>query len=66
MQFEARLAKEGFVRDRAETLESLAVRLEVGGREPLSRALCRYARARYGVGEVSERDLARALEPGGD
>jgi transglutaminase-like putative cysteine protease len=65
VQFEARLAKEGFVRDRAETLESLAVRLEVGGREPLSRALRRYARARYGVGEVSERDLARALEPGG-
>ena len=30
------------------------------------RALRRYARARYGVGEVSERDLARALEPGGD
>jgi transglutaminase-like putative cysteine protease len=66
VQFEARLAKEGFVRDRAETLESLAVRLEVGGREPLSRALCRYARARYGVGEPSERDFARALEPGGD
>jgi transglutaminase-like putative cysteine protease len=66
VQFEARLAKEGFVRDRAETLESLAVRLEVGGREPLSRALRRYARARYGAGEVSERHLARALEPGGD
>lgn len=66
VQFEARLAKEGFVRDRAETLESLAVRLEVGGREPLSRALRRYARARYGAGEVSERYLARALEPGGD
>jgi transglutaminase-like putative cysteine protease len=66
VQFEARLAQEGFVRDRAETLESLAVRLEVGGREPLSRALRRYARARYGVGEASERDLARALEPGGD
>ncbi len=63
VQFEARLAKEGFVRDRAETLESLAVRLEVGGREPLSRALLRYARARYGVREVSEGDLARALEP---
>lgn len=66
VQFEARLAKEGFMRDRAETLESLAVRLEVGGREPASRALRRYARARYGVGEASERDLARALEPGGD
>jgi transglutaminase-like putative cysteine protease len=66
VQFETRLANEGFVRDRAETLESLAVRLEVGGREPLSRALRRYARARYGVGEVSERDLTRALEPGGD
>ncbi len=66
VQFEARLAQEGFVRDRAETLESLAVRLKVGGREPLSRALRRYARARYGVGEASERDLAQALEPGGD
>ena len=66
VQFEARLAQEGFVRDRAETLESLAVRLEVGGREPMSRALRRYARARYGAGEASERDLARALEPGGD
>jgi transglutaminase-like putative cysteine protease len=65
VEFEARLAKEGFVRDRAETLESLAARLEVGGREPLSRALRLYARARYGVGEASERDLARALEPGG-
>ena len=66
VRFEARLAKEGFVRDRAETLESLAVRLEVSGREPLSSALRRYARARYGVGEVSERYLAQALEPGGD
>jgi transglutaminase-like putative cysteine protease len=66
VQFEARLAKEGFVRDRAETLESLAARLEVGGRRPLSRALHRYARARYGAGEVSEQDLARTLEPGGD
>jgi transglutaminase-like putative cysteine protease len=66
VQFEERLAKEGFVRDRAETLESLAGRLEVGGREPMSRALRRYARARYGVGEASEHDLARALEPGGD
>ena len=65
VEFEARLAREGFLRDRAETLESLAVRLEVGGREPLSHALRRYARARYGVGEASERDLARALEPGG-
>ncbi len=63
VQFEARLAQEGFVRDRAETLESLAARLEVGGREPLSRALRRYARARYGAGEASERELARALEP---
>lgn len=66
VQFEARLAKEGFVRDPAETLESLAARLEVGGREPLSRALLRYARARYGAGEASERDVARALKPGGD
>lgn len=63
VQFEARLAKEGFVRDRAETLESLAVRLEVSGREPLSRALRRYARARYGVGDASERHLSRTLEP---
>ena len=66
VQFEARLAKEGFVRDRAETLEALAARLEVGGRDPLSRALRRYARARYGVGKASERDLARALEGDGD
>ena len=66
VQFEAQLAKEGFVRGRAETLESLALRLEVGGREPLSRALRRYARARYGVGEASERDLARALQRDGD
>ena len=36
VQFEARLAKEGFVRDRAETLESFAGRLEVGGPEPPS------------------------------
>ncbi len=66
VQFEARLAQEGFVRDQAETLESLAARLEVGGLEPLSRALRRYARARYGVGDASERDLARALMPGED
>jgi hypothetical protein len=65
-QFEARLAKDGFVRERAETLESLAARLEVGDREPLARALRRYAKARYGAGEPSERDLARALEPGRD
>jgi transglutaminase-like putative cysteine protease len=65
VRFEARLAKEGFVRARAETLESFAVRLEVAGREPLSRALRRYARARYGAGKASERDLERALEPGG-
>jgi transglutaminase-like putative cysteine protease len=66
VRFEALLAKEGFVRDRAETLESFAGRLAVGGREPLSRALRRYARARYGVGEVSDLDLARALEARGD
>ena len=64
MQFEARLAKEGFVRGRAETLEAFAVRLEAGGHERMSRALRRYARARYGAGTVSERDLARALEGG--
>lgn len=66
VRFEARLAKDGFVRDRAETLESLALRLEAGGRAPLSQALLRYARARYGAGEASENDLERALEPGGD
>ncbi len=66
LQFEARLAREGFARDRAETLESLAARLEVGGRGTLSRALRRYARARYGVGAMSDRELARALEPEGE
>jgi transglutaminase-like putative cysteine protease len=66
LQFEARLAKDGFVRDRAETLESLAARLEVADRKPLSLALRRYVKARYGAGEATERDLARALEPGGD
>jgi len=65
VQFEARLAKDGFVRDRAETLESFASRLEVGGRQAMSRMLRRYARIRYGMGEASERDLARALEPSG-
>ncbi|HEY1697460.1 MAG TPA: transglutaminaseTgpA domain-containing protein [Polyangiaceae bacterium] len=64
--FEARLARDGFVRDRAETLESLALRLEAGGRGPLSRALRRYARARYGAGDPSERELERALEPGAE
>ena len=66
LQFEARLAEDGFVRDKAETLESLAARLEVADRKPLSTALRRYVKARYGAGETSERDLARALEPGGD
>ena len=66
LRFEARLAKDGFVRDRAETLESLAARLEVADRRPLSLALRRYVKARYGAGEASERDLARALEPRGD
>jgi hypothetical protein len=66
LQFEARLAEDGFVRDQAETLESLAARLEVADRKPLSTALRRYVKARYGAGETSERDLARALEPGGD
>jgi transglutaminase-like putative cysteine protease len=61
-QFEARLAKDGFVRDRAETLESFAARLELGGLEPHSRALRRYVRARYGRGDASETDLSRALE----
>ena len=65
-QFEARLAKEGFVRELAETLESFAARLAIGGREPLSRALRRYANARYGAKDVSEDHLARALEGVGD
>ncbi|HEY3819969.1 MAG TPA: transglutaminaseTgpA domain-containing protein [Polyangiaceae bacterium] len=65
-QFESRLASEGFVRDRAETLESLAERLEEAGRAPLSRALRRYVKARYGAGDASERDLARALEIAGE
>ncbi|HEY6464022.1 MAG TPA: transglutaminase-like domain-containing protein, partial [Polyangiaceae bacterium] len=66
VKFEARLANEGFVRDRAETLESLASRLDAAGREPLSRALRRYARARYGVGDASESELERALEAGAE
>ena len=66
VQFEARLAKAGFVRDRAETLEAFASRMTLAGREPLSRALRRYARARYGARGVSEGDLARALEAGAD
>ena len=66
LRFEARLAKDGFVRDGAETLESLAARLEIADRGPLSRALRRYVKARYGPGEASERTLARALESGGD
>jgi transglutaminase-like putative cysteine protease len=66
LQFEARLAKDGFVRDGAETLESLAARLEVGGRRSLSLALRRYVKVRYGAVDASERDLARALEPRSD
>jgi transglutaminase-like putative cysteine protease len=65
-RFEARLAEDGFVRDSAETLESLAARLDAADRKALSRSLRRYAKARYGAGEANERDLARALEPGGD
>ncbi len=65
LQFEARVAKEGFLRDSTETLESLAARLEVGGRGRLSLALRRYVKARYGPGEASDRDLARALDAGG-
>lgn len=64
VQFEARLAREGFARDPSETLESLAARLDLGGRAPLSRAVRRYARVRYGAGEASEREVARALEAG--
>jgi hypothetical protein len=62
LRFEARLAKEGFVRDPAETLESFAERLAVGGRASPSRALRRYAKARYGDTGASEGELARALE----
>ena len=63
VRFEALLAEQGFVRDRAETLESLASRLAFADREPLALALRRYARARYGPGVATERDLAEALEP---
>ncbi len=66
VQFEARLAKEGFVRDRAETLEAFASRITLAGRQPLSHALRRYAKARYGARDASERDLARALEADAD
>ena len=65
-QFEAQLAKDGFVRDRAETLESLAARLAAAGRSPLSQALRRYVRARYGAGQATDADFARALRPGQD
>jgi transglutaminase-like putative cysteine protease len=65
-QFEARLAKDGFVRDPAETLESFASRIALGGREPVSHALRRYAKTRYGAREASERDLARALDGGAE
>jgi hypothetical protein len=61
VRFEQRLAAEGFVRAPAETLEELAVRLGEAGREPLAAALRRYARARYGPGSASERELERAL-----
>jgi transglutaminase-like putative cysteine protease len=63
-RFEARLAKEGFERDRSETLESFAARIAKGGREPLSDAIHRYAKARYGARDASERDLALALDAG--
>jgi transglutaminase-like putative cysteine protease len=65
-RFELRLAKEGLVRDPAETLESFASRLALGGREALSRALRRYAKARYGARDTSEGHLARALEGVGE
>jgi hypothetical protein len=64
LRFEARLAKDGFLRDRAETLESLAARLDAADRKPLSLALRRYVKLRYGTGEPPERDFERALEPG--
>ncbi len=60
-QFEARLARDGFVRDPAETLESFAARLALGGRDAPSRALRRYAEARYGARDASESELARTL-----
>ena len=66
-QFEARLAKEGFVRDPSETLESLAARLEAEGHAAWAQALHRYATARYGGMGASERDFMRALQgDGGD
>ncbi len=54
------------MRDRAETLEAFASRITLAGRQPLSHALRRYAMARYGARDASERDLARALEAGAD
>lgn len=62
VKFEARLAEEGFVRDRAETLESLATRLASAEREGLALALRRYVKLRYGPGAASESDLEGALE----
>lgn len=62
-RFEARLAKEGFVRAPPETLEAFAARLAVAGRELPSEALRRYASVRYGAKGAAEGDLARALEP---
>lgn len=60
-RFETMLAEQGFVRERAETLESLAARLADADREPWANAVRRYARARYGPGAPSESDLAKAL-----
>ncbi|MBK7586406.1 MAG: DUF4129 domain-containing protein [Myxococcales bacterium] len=65
VKFEARLAELGFVRERAETLESLAERLSRAEREAHAQALRSYARARYGKGAVSERELAALLDVGG-
>lgn len=65
VRFEALLAEQGFVRDGAETLEALAIRLELADREALARALRRYARARYGPGAATESELAAALDSGG-
>ncbi len=62
LRFEAKLAQDGFVREGAETLESFAARLEAANHEALSRALRRYARARYGPEDVSEDELVRALD----
>lgn len=61
VRFETMLAEQGFVRERAETLESLASRLAAADHEAWAKALRRYARVRYGPGTASDTDLAEAL-----